>query len=107
MQSQQIMLDSTDVIVRGKGSIDLGRQELDLIFVPQAKLERFLSVSSPMTVTGSFDDFHVKMAGGGLLGIGFRWYLSLVYVPWKRLTGERFPADGTPACKKAMGWEAG
>ncbi len=105
MQSQTIMLDSNDVIVRGKGSIDLGQRELDIIIAPQAKRERFLSVSTPLTVTGPFESFDIKTAAGGWLATGFRWYLSLVYVPWKWLTGERFPQDGTPTCRKAMGWE--
>jgi uncharacterized protein involved in outer membrane biogenesis len=105
MHSKVIMLDSTDVIVRGKGDINLGERELDLIFAPQAKLERFLSVSSPMSVSGPFDDFHVGMAGAGLVGTAFRWYLSLVYVPWKWLTGERYPADGRETCLRAIDWQ--
>jgi hypothetical protein len=35
----------------------------------------------------------------------FRWYYGLIYVPWKWLTGERFPADGIATCYKAMDWE--
>ena len=35
---------------------------------------------------------------GGFLGTLFRWYMSLIYVPFKWLTGERFPADGLETC---------
>ena len=31
--------------------------------------------------------------------------MSLIYVPFKWLTGERFPSDGLPTCFKAMDWE--
>ena len=41
LKSKKILLDSTDVIVRGRGSIDIDAQELDLSFAPQAKLEKF------------------------------------------------------------------
>jgi hypothetical protein len=105
MHSRDIILDSTEVVVRGKGTIDLGQRELDLIIAPQAKRERFLSVSSPIAITGPFDDFNMGLAGTGWVGTAFRWYLSLIYVPWKWLTGERFPEDGTATCLEAMGWE--
>ncbi len=105
MQSNTIMMDSTDIIVRGTGTIDLNQRELDLIIASQAKRAQFLSVSTPLTITGPFEDFDVRMATGSLAAMGFRWVLSLVYVPWKWLTGERFPVDGTPRCMKVMGWE--
>jgi uncharacterized protein involved in outer membrane biogenesis len=105
MQNKELLLDSTDVIVRGRGSIDLGRQELDLLFAPQAKLEKFLSVSTPIAVTGPFNDFQVGVATGGFVATMLRWYYGLIYVPWKWLTGERFPADGLETCFNAMDWE--
>ena len=35
----------------------------------------------------------------------FRWFYGVIYVPWKWLTGERFPADGIATCYRAMDWE--
>jgi len=105
MNSKNILLDSTDIIVRGRGSIDLGKRELDLLFAPQAKVEKFLSVSAPIGVTGPFDDFEVGVVKGGFVMTLFRWYLNLIYVPYKWLTGERFPADGLATCYRAMDWD--
>jgi hypothetical protein len=34
-----------------------------------------------------------------------RWYYNLIYVPFKWLTGERFPAHGIETCFNAMGWD--
>jgi len=105
MESKNILLDSTEVLVHGRGSIDLGQRQLDLLFAPQAKLEKFLSISTPIQVSGPFDDFNVRIAGGGFVLTLFRWYMSLIYVPYKWLTGERFPPDGTATCYKAMDWD--
>jgi hypothetical protein len=105
MKSRNTFLDSTDVIVRARGEIDLVKRELHLLVAPQAKTERFFSVSTPIEVTGPFDDFSVGVAPGGFLTTMIRWYYGLIYVPWKWLTGERFPKDGIATCYRAMDWE--
>ena len=105
MHAKNAFLDSTEVIVRARGDIDLGQRQLDLLVAPQSKREKFLSVSTPIAVTGSFDDFQIGVAPGGFLATMIRWYYGLIYVPWKWLTGERFPADGIATCRQAMGWE--
>lgn len=105
MTSKTSLLDSTETIVRGRGTIDLGDETLDLLVWPQAKREKFLSASTPVTVTGTFDDFRIGVEPAGFIGTLIRWYISLIYVPFKWLTGERFPADGTSTCFDAMDWE--
>jgi uncharacterized protein involved in outer membrane biogenesis len=105
MKSRTTLLDTTDTIIRGRGTIDLRAEQLDLLVWPQAKRERFLSVSTPVTVTGTFDDFGVGVEPVGIIGMLIKWYTSLVYVPYKWLTGQRFPADGTATCFDAMDWE--
>lgn len=105
MKSRKTFLDLTDIIIHGRGTIDLARQELDLLFAPQAKREKFLSISTPIAVTGSFGDFNVGIARGGFLTTMIRLYYGLIYVPWKWLTGERFPADGMATCFNAMDWD--
>ena len=56
-------------------------------------------------VTGPFDDFEAGLAPGGFLTTMIRWYYNLIYVPWKWLTGEKFPPDGISTCYNAMDWE--
>jgi uncharacterized protein involved in outer membrane biogenesis len=102
LTSRISFLDSTDIIVRVQGEIDLDAQHLDLLAVPQAKTERFLSVSTPIKVKGPYDDFTVDVSPGGFLVTMVRWYYGLIYVPWKWITGERFPADGIATCVNAM-----
>jgi len=47
----------------------------------------------------------VGIARGGFVTTMLRWYYGLIYVPWKWLTGERFPADGMATCFNAMDWD--
>jgi hypothetical protein len=105
MKSTETFLDSTDIIVRARGTIDLVNRELDLWLAPQAKQEKFLSIQTPIMISGPFDDHHLRVAPGGFLTTTLRWYYGLIYVPWKWLTGERFPPDGIATCYNAMGWE--
>ena len=105
METGTALLDSTDTIIRGRGKIDLAQEQLELLVAPQAKREKFLSMSTPVMVTGSFDDFQIGVEPGGLFAMAMKWWMSLIYVPFKWLTGEPFPADGTSTCFNAMDWE--
>jgi uncharacterized protein involved in outer membrane biogenesis len=105
MTSRTTLLDTTATIIRGRGTIDLRDEQLDLLVWPQAKREKFLSVSTPVTITGSFDNFRIGVEPAGFIGTVIRWYTALIYVPFKWLTGERFSADGTSTCFDAMDWE--
>jgi len=79
---------------------DLAKRQLDLLIAPQAKREKFLNISTPIAVTGSFNDYQVGVAPGGFLTTMFRWYYGLIYVP-----GERYPPDGISTCYSAMNWD--
>jgi uncharacterized protein involved in outer membrane biogenesis len=105
MKSKLVMLDSTDVIVRVKGEIDIPNRTIDIVAAPQAKLEKLFSMSSPIVATGPWDDMQIGLGGGGFVGTLFRWYMTLIYVPYKWITGERFPADGLTTCFGATDWE--
>ncbi len=105
MKSKGVLLDSTDVIVRGKGEIDIANRTIDMVAAPQAKREKLFSMSTPIAVTGPWDDLQIGVGGAGFVGTLFRWYLTLIYVPYKWITGERFPADGLATCYGATDWE--
>ncbi len=105
LKANTAIIDSTETIVRGRGSINLNEGERDLLVTPQAKREKFLSASTPIRVTGPLNSFEVGVVPGGLLGTAMKWYTSLVYVPYKWVTGKRFPADGVATCLDAMRYE--
>ena len=105
MKSRTTLLDTTTTVIRGRGTINLKAKELDLRVWPQAKREKFFSVSAPVSVTGSFEEFQIGVEPGGFVGTLTKWYTALIYVPFKWLTGERFAPDGTSTCFDAMDWE--
>ena len=105
LKSSNTFLDSTDVVVRGRGEINAGDRTIDMLFAPQAKRERFFSVKAPFEVKGPWNDVSVGLAPGSFASVVFRWSLSLFYVPFKWLTGERFPKDGRVTCFNATRWD--
>ncbi len=105
MKSNSVLLDTTAVVVRGRGRIDIANRTLNMIVAPQAKREKFFSMSTPVTITGSWDDFRVGATRVGIMATLFRWYMALIYVPFKWLTGERFPVDGLATCFNATKWD--
>ena len=56
-------------------------------------------------MTGPLNDFQVGVEPGGFIGTMIKWYTNLIYVPYKWLTGQRFPEDGTQTCFDVMDWE--
>ena len=105
LETKNVLLDSTGTIIRGRGKIDLSQRNINLLVTPQAKRERFFSASTPVRVTGPLNDFQVGVEPAGFIGTVFRWYISLIYVPFKWLTGQRFPPDGIQTCFDVMDWE--
>ena len=62
-------------------------------------------MSTPIAVTGPWNDLQIGVGGAGFIGTLFRWYMTLIYVPYKWITGERFPPDGLATCYGATDWE--
>ena len=70
-------------IIRGRGKIDMAQEELELLVAPQAKREKFLSMSTPVMVTGPFDNFQIGIEPGGIFATAMKWWMSLIYVPFQ------------------------
>jgi hypothetical protein len=54
MTSTTLMLDTTDTLITGSGNINLANETLNMVFNPEPKDGSFLSLRSPLKVTGSF-----------------------------------------------------
>jgi AsmA family protein len=52
MNAQNITFDTQDVVIKGKGNIDLGPEKLDLEIKGDPKKVRFARIRSPIEVTG-------------------------------------------------------
>lgn len=54
MQTRALAFDTTDTLIVGEGSIDLGEETLDLELRPRPKDRSLLSLRSPLVVDGTF-----------------------------------------------------
>lgn len=66
-RARGLAFDTSDTLVLGKGSVDLGRERLDLVLEPRPKDRSPLSLRSPLALTGTFRDPDVAPQGGPLL----------------------------------------
>ncbi|MEN1957387.1 AsmA family protein [Luteimonas changyuni] len=70
MTARALAFDTSDTIIIGKGTVDLGEEQLDLELRPRPKDRSILALRSPLVVDGSFRDpgFRPDMARLGLRG---------------------------------------
>jgi AsmA family protein len=54
MSSKTIVLDTTDTVINGNGTINLANETLDIMLYPQPKDRSILSLRSPLKIAGSF-----------------------------------------------------
>ena len=54
MSSKTIVLDTTDTVINGSGTISLASETLDITLSPQPKDRSILSLRSPLKISGSF-----------------------------------------------------
>jgi uncharacterized protein involved in outer membrane biogenesis len=93
-----ILLDTGRMRVTGKGSADFGTETLNLRLRPQAKTAQFLSLATPVQVTGTFRDFKIGVSPGDVIETVGRIATSIIWVPLQKLAGKKIPADGGDVC---------
>jgi AsmA family protein len=98
LTDKTFILDTTRVRVSGKGSADFNSEKLKFILRPQAKKAQFLSLSTPIQVSGTFKKFDVGVAPGGMIETVGRLATSIIWVPIQKLAGKKLPADGSDVC---------
>ena len=98
LNQRQLVIDTTKVRVTGNTDIDLAKETLHMRLQPQAKTAQFLSLATPLEVTGSFDKFSIGPNAGDVLETIVRFATSVVWVPIKRLFSDKVPEDGSDIC---------
>ena len=70
MESRAFAFDTTDTIILGEGTIDLGEEQLDLLLRPRPKDRSILALRTPLTISGTFasPSFRPDFARLGLRG---------------------------------------
>jgi len=72
MTSRAIVLDTSDTVITGQGSISLANETLDIVLKPQPKDMSILSFRSPLKIGGTFADMSAgpdKVALAGRAGL--------------------------------------
>jgi hypothetical protein len=98
LTDRAIVLDTSRMRVTGKGGADFGTEKILMTMRPQAKKAQFLSLATPIRVSGTFSKFTVGVAPGGTLETLGRLATSILWVPLQKLGGKRIPADGSDVC---------
>ena len=98
LKQRQLLIDTSRMRVTGSASVDFGAEKVQLRLQPQAKTAQFLSLATPIGVEGSFSEFRVGPSPGDVLQTVARLATSIVWVPLKKIFGERIPADGSDVC---------
>lgn len=105
LTSDVLLVDTTEIRICGKGSIDFKAQQISLNAAPTPKKPEFFSLATPVKVQGSFDDFALGIQSGGLVGTLIKFATSPMHVPIRRLAGKKLPADGSDVCGMLIGPE--
>jgi hypothetical protein len=101
MDEKALLLDTTEMVVRGDASVDFGKERIRARLTPEPKKAEFLSLQTRVEVKGSFDDFGIGVPPEELVATVLRFVTSVVLVPVQRVFAGSLPADGEQACLSA------
>jgi uncharacterized protein involved in outer membrane biogenesis len=93
-----IIMDTSRMRVIGKGNANFTDENFDLRMSPQAKTAQFLSLATPIQVSGPFNNFKIGVSAGDIIGTVGRLATSIFWVPLQRLAGKKIAADGGDVC---------
>jgi len=102
LKEDAILMDTSRMRVTGAGGADFDRERVNLILVPKPKSPQFFSLATPVQVNGTFTDYKIGVAPGGVAETIGRQIFSLILVPMQKLTAKKIPRDGSDICASAM-----
>ena len=97
-----IVMDTSKMRVTGTGQANFTEENFDLRMSPQAKTAQFLSLATPIRVSGAFNNFKVGVSAGDIIGTIGRVATSIFWVPLQKLAGKKIAADGADVCYPAF-----
>jgi hypothetical protein len=67
MQTQALLVDTSDTKIEGDGFIDIGEEVLNLKLIPRAKDFSLFSAEAPLYIKGTFSDIEASPKLGEVL----------------------------------------
>ena len=81
--AQDIVIDTDNVLILGKGQVDLGPESLDLTLNGQPKKPRLFRIKSPIQLSGTLEKPKVGLSAGNTPGqIALATALGVLATPW-------------------------
>jgi uncharacterized protein involved in outer membrane biogenesis len=102
LKDRIILLDTGRMRVTGKGSVDFSAETLNLRLRPQAKTAQFLSLATPIQVSGTFRNFKIGVSPGDVLETIGRLATSIIWVPLQKLASKKIARDGSDVCGQSF-----
>ena len=102
LAGRTVILDTSRMRVNGTGKADFTAENFDLNMRPQAKTAQFLSLATPIQVSGPFNNFKIGVSAGDVIGTVGRLVTSIFWVPLQKLVGNKIPADGADVCNPSF-----
>ncbi len=103
MQERVIFMDTTHMSIDGEVNINFRTEQFKIKAAPKAKRPEYFSLATPVKVSGSFEDFKIKINKLLLTKSLASFITSPFHVPVKRLFVNERPEDGKEAC--LMAWK--
>lgn len=104
MEPDLFVLDTSNMRVNGKGSVNLRTSEIDFVLNPKPKSAQFFSLATPVTVSGSILSPDIGVTTAALIGTLFRQPISIITVPFQWLFTDNLDRDGDKVCAAGMQW---
>ena len=102
LEEDAILMDTSRMRVTGAGGADFDKERVNLVLAPKAKSPQFFSLATPVQVNGTFTDYTIGVAPGGVAETIGRQIFSLILVPMQKLTEKEIPRDGSDICENAI-----
>jgi hypothetical protein len=101
LSQKQLQIDTSRMRVNGVLMADFKSEQVFAKLRPQAKEVQFLSLSTPVQVTGTFSNYNIGLSAGDIAETLVRLGTSVFWVPIKKLFSEKMIADGSDICLAA------
>ncbi len=87
---RMIIMDTSRMRVTGKGKANFTEENFDLHMSPQAKTAQFLSLATPIRVSGPFNDFKIGVSAGDIIGTVGRLATSIFWYRCKSWRARKY-----------------
>lgn len=102
LQQDDIIIDTSGIRVKGDLTVDFHKQWIEGRLRPRPKRPQFLSLATPIQISGPLSKIDTRISSGGGIETVVRMATATIGVPIQWLVLGKLPKDGTLDCLKVM-----